>query len=167
MPRSSLAALGQSGSCPHLSLPVLSSGPGCPGKEERPWLSLQSTPSPSCAVCSREPWASPAQLLGSSSEQSGLRRARWFVPSGCSFLCRPLKCSKPQKAGSLSSRQGPERMGLTLEQEREMKSTQKFRFWGVPGALGYVPGQPVTGTHEIQACCPGSAGRTAEDIDSG
>lgn len=27
-------------------------------------------------------------------------------------------------------------MGLTLEQEREMKSTQKFRFWGVPGALG-------------------------------
>lgn len=74
-----------------------------------------------CCVPPRSSGPSTAQLLGSSSEQSGLRRAPdwWFVPSGSSFLCRPLKCSKHQKAGSLSPRQGPERVGLTLEQERE------------------------------------------------
>lgn len=126
-----LAALGPSRSCPYLPLSVLSSGSWLPEEGRHALAKSAKHAQPQlCCGPPRSSGLSTAQLLGSSSEQSGLRRVpdRWFVPSDPSFLCRPLKCSKHQKAGSLSLRQGPERLGLTLEQEREMKTTQKFRF---------------------------------------
>lgn len=83
---------------------------------------------PQRAVCaSQELWAKHASgwLSSSSEKQLGLRRAPasgpscLLVPSGCSFLCRPLKYSKTLEGWILVIEARTREDGPDLEQERE------------------------------------------------
>lgn len=109
----------------------------------------KTCPTPACAVARLPEHQAPhcSWWLSSSSESP-----RWW-----SFL---LACA--QWLLLLSSRQGPERLDLTSEAGEGKRLLSNADLWA-PGGQGpawLCAWQPVSVTHDTQACYPGSAGHT-------